>query len=118
MSPHISFAEATIVLIVTILIDLTDLFLTVVELGLIAIGVGVFGTVAKAALNFFVTGIIQAYLFLRGIRNLAFLAGSILEFIPLVNVLPMRTVSMAILIFLVNKKHALEQAATEEKPAE
>lgn len=56
--------------------------------------------------------IIQFWLMIRGAKGLWFTAGSVVEFIPLLDILPLRTTTLWITIYLANQK-----AAQETEPA-
>ena len=54
------------------------------------------------ALNFFIFGSVQLWLIIKGDKKFWFLAGTILEFIPFLNILPLRSATCAITIYLAN----------------
>lgn len=92
-SNGIAFTEAAFLLMVCALADAADFFITVVLLDLF--GAGEF---IKWAINFFVWATVGLWLTLKGVRTLWWSAGSLAEAIPVINALPLRTVTMVITI--------------------
>ncbi len=133
-TPRFSLPEIIIIFIIVGAIDAVDFLITIVSAAVIAIG-GAFGFitfgvsigvaaamagalegVAKPLINFVSTALIQFYLFMKGVRGLHYLGGALAEFIPIFNVLPMRTASMALLIAITNKRADLNKI--KEAPAD
>jgi len=96
----ISLPEAVIMILLSASIDIAEIFVD------LAFGVPVVGQVLyflNWVMEFFTTGITQIWLWLRGAKWQAALAGNIIEFIPFINILPIRTVSLILTIYLTNK---------------
>ena len=70
-----------------------------IELGLGLIGVGVF---TNSITNFLFSGLFFVWFFMKGITIPTFVIGFILEFIPFLNLLPIRLATVIITIFIAN----------------
>lgn len=92
--PKISGAEAIVMITLVALFDLADLLATFLT---VFFGAGEF---IKLFINAIASVVIWLWAIMRGVGPTRVLAGSILEFVPLINVLPMRTVAMASTIWL------------------
>mgnify|MGYP001612850148 FL=1 len=53
-------------------------------------------------LDFIILPIILFWLRIRGVKGLWFLAGSMLEFIPIIDILPIRTLTLLLVYYLAN----------------
>lgn len=91
----ISTPEAIFLILGCIVVDLIDLAITIFLLDL-----GGAGEFIKWTLNIFFWAIISIYFIIKGVRQLWFMAGSLIEFIPVINALPIRTITMIIVIVL------------------
>ena len=89
---EISDVEAIILVMVVGGIDLVEAILTFVAPG--------FAEIVKWLINFSIWPLIQFYLIMKGIRGVYYLYGSIMEFIPLINFLPMRTAAIIFTIYM------------------
>lgn len=92
----ISLAETVLVMMFVIFIDLLELVL-----GLLAVGL-----IINSFIDLVVGAGIQLWIRLKGIKGASALAGTLIEFIPVVNLLPIRSVTMAITIFIANRPAA------------
>jgi len=108
----------------SILAVLSCLFADGIEALVMLIGVVPFITPLALGIswfiNFFVWAIIQLWLILKGVRNLWFFSGSLLEYIPFIDVLPIRTATIIAVIFMANhpkitRAASLAQTATAIK---
>ncbi|HEY4496859.1 MAG TPA: hypothetical protein VI432_01795 [Candidatus Paceibacterota bacterium] len=97
----ISLVEIILMLMITITADVVELILTLF----------VAGIVVNILINIPVWLVIQFWLIMRGIRGLSYTAGSMVEFVPIINALPLRTASMLITIYLANHPGAAKLAS-------
>jgi len=108
-----SFPEALLMLLTVLFADLFEGLISIVGvvpfLTLVTVGI-------SFLINLFVWAGIQFWLIMKGERGSWFLAGSILEFIPFINILPLRTVTCAISIYLANHPKASSLASTKIGP--
>lgn len=105
----ISLAEAVLMLMITGAADLLEFLLT------FAVGVG---EIVKWFIDIPTWFIIQFWLMIKGVRGTWFLAGSLLELIPVINALPIRTLTMVITIYLANKPQSSALVAEATKVAQ
>ncbi|MBI2013461.1 MAG: hypothetical protein HYS87_01395 [Candidatus Colwellbacteria bacterium] len=89
----ISMVEAILMLMVTVTADIAEV---IADLTLIGIPISIL-------INVVAYPTIQFWLIMKGIRNLTYTAGSMIEFIPIINALPVRTATMIMTIFLANR---------------
>lgn len=105
-----------IVVPVDILEPIVDLISPVPVLGQIALVVMHFA-------DWIVLFIVQFWLIMKGVKGLWALAGNLLEFIPYLDALPIRTATLILTIYLANHPKAAQVAAvaggkvTSTKPA-
>jgi hypothetical protein len=95
----ISMVEIVLITPALLLSDLADVAAN------LALGIPVVGevTVIGASFaNFVIMAGFQLYLFMRGIKNLAFLAGAAIDIIPGVDALPAKTAGWIALVLMVN----------------
>jgi hypothetical protein len=137
-APRFSLPEIILMTIVLGAIDIVDVLLSASAAGVLAIGstlglIPIAGTIAfgaatgavaviegilKPLLNFITTALVQLYLYFKGVRRLHFLGGSLAEFIPVLNTLPLRTLSFLALVAVTNKAADLASAAEPAPSAE
>lgn len=94
-----SFAEALLLLLLNIFAD--GLEMIIILMGVIPIITPIVVGLAWL-INTLVLGIVLFVFIMKGERGLWFLSGSLLEYVPFVNILPLRTVTCAIAIYLAN----------------
>ncbi len=92
--PKISGIEAMLMLGVCLFFDGMDIVATFLN---ILFGGG---EIIKIFINAIAFPILFLWVKLKGVGTLSMVAGNIMEFIPLVNTLPIRTITMAIVIWL------------------
>lgn len=99
------------IILITPFILLADLF---EFLSTIAAVIPVVGQVALGLswfLGLIVFGLVQFYLFMKGIRNLWFLAGGLIDQIPIVGGFPTKTVTWIVVILMVNNPKVQKAAS-------
>ncbi len=92
--PKISGVEAIIALLVCGAFDVFDVLATFLDAFFGA------GEVIKEFSNFIISAMLVFYAMMKGTGALATTAGAIVEAVPLLNALPIRTATMAIVIWL------------------
>lgn len=112
--PKISLVEGILMLMIVVPFDilevLTDLISPIPVIGQIALVVMHFG-------DWIILFIIQFWLIMKGLKGLWALAGNLLEFIPYVDILPLRTLGLIITIYLANRPEIAQIAgAAAGKP--
>ncbi len=103
--PKISGVEAIIAILVCATFDVLDFFATFLDA---FFGAGEF---IKEFTNLAISSILFLYAMMKGTGDLVTLAGAALEAVPLLNTLPIRTVTMIIVIWL--DRHPKEAEAAE-----
>lgn len=92
--PKINGVEALIMISVAALFDIADFLATFLDMLFGA------GELVKFFINIAASATLWLWAIMRGVSSTRMLAGSLLEFIPIVNTLPMRTVATASTIWL------------------
>ncbi len=98
-----NFGEGLILVLFTIFADLFEL---------IADGLGLIPVLAPLSIglswfiNVTVMAIVISIFFMKGERGIWYLAGSAIEFIPVINILPIRTATCLVAIYLANHPKA------------
>ena len=106
-APKIGWGEILIITPLLMFVDFTEM------LGTMAEAVPVVGQVVLlpisllfSAISLMVTFFVQFYLFIKKIKNLTFLVGSIFDSIPIISGLPLRTAAWLVTVFITNNKKA------------
>lgn len=98
--PKISLVEGILMLMIVIPVDILEVIVALISL------IPVIGQIALVVMWFadpIVLFIIQFWLIMKGLKGLWALAGNLLEFIPYVDALPLRTIGLIITIYLANR---------------
>ncbi|HQA95831.1 MAG TPA: hypothetical protein PLN18_00470 [Candidatus Colwellbacteria bacterium] len=106
MSQKISLPEGIILFLVAIGADLFELLNGV--FGLVPV-VGTVFLFLNSIVAFFAGIIINGFLYLKGVKATWSLAGSIFELLPVVNLLPIKTITLIVTFYLLS--HPETQAA-------
>ena len=98
----ISMVEGLLLLMFVGFVDLLQFFVDFID----------GGTISSFIINppvFFIT---QFYLTMKGIKGVSNIAGNLVEFVPIVNALPIRTATMMLTIYMANKPAVASIAST------
>ena len=111
MKKKFSFPEALIMLLMTFTADSVEIL--VMTMGVIPIitpiSIGV-----SWLINTFVLGALLLWFIIKGERGLWAISGSLLEYVPFLNALPLRTATCALAIYIANHPK-VKQVATHKK---
>lgn len=105
--PKFSLVEIILMLMITVPVDILEV---VVALTIPIPVVGQIGLVVMFFTNLIVLAIIQFWLWMKGIRGLWALSAQLLESIPLINALPLRTAGVIATIIIANRPEAAKVA--------
>lgn len=94
-----SLFEIIMIMMIVIAMDLFELFS---GLMLLVPFIGELFSLVNGFVDFFVIAIVQFWFIMKGERGLLVLAGNILEFIPGIDALPLRSITTAIGLYLAN----------------
>ncbi len=97
----VSTAEMVLVLTISGMIDALDAALSFIP-GL--------GWISNFFINLMATALIQLYLMLRGLKWYYSIVGNLIEFIPVLNILPLRTVGLALTFALTQSTYSTAAA--------
>ncbi len=97
--PKFSLVEIILILMIVIPVDILEV---VVALTLAIPVIGQIGLVVMFFVNLVVLAIIQFWFIMKGVRGLWALSAQLLESIPVVNALPLRTLGVIASIYLAN----------------
>ncbi len=104
-APRISWGEILLITPLLMFVDFVELMGTVME------AIPVAGQVVLLPVSLILSGVsllvtffVQFYLFIKKVKNFAFLIGSIIDSVPVISALPIRTVSWLITVFMTNNK--------------
>lgn len=104
----ISIEEIILITPFILLADLFEFLSTLISpvpvVGQVALGLSWF-------IGLIVFGLVQFYLFMKGIRNLWFLAGGLVDQIPIVGGFPAKTATWIVVIFMVNNPKVQKAAS-------
>lgn len=98
----ISLVEGIVMLMITLTADLIEFILTFFALNPLSIIIDVP-----------TTAIIQFWLWMKGAKGTWALAGNLIEFIPYLDFLPIRTATLLVTIWVTNHQKAANLASTE-----
>lgn len=105
--PKFSLVEIILMLMIVIPVDILEVVVAFI------IAVPVIGQIAVMVMffvNLIVLAIIQFWLWMKGIRGLWALSAQLLESIPLINALPLRTAGVIATIIIANRPEAAKVA--------
>ena len=95
----ISFPEGFFLILICLLADLFELLGGFLSASVILAPVGIF---LGFMVDWIAWPIVQLALYFKNAKGFLYLAGSLIELIPLIDVLPIRTASILIVIYLAN----------------
>jgi len=96
----ISYAEAVLMVLICIFADALEGFFSLIGLVPFLFPISLF---FNWAINFTTLAIISFWLIIKGERPTWFFAGGLTEFIPFINILPLKTVTCIITIIIINR---------------
>src|SRR3989344_3705952 len=99
MDKKISLVDAVIMFIIVLGADLFDAFAGIS--GFVP-GVGQVIMFINWMVGLTVLAITQFWLIMKGIKGLSYLAGNLVEMIPILNILPIRTATLLVVIYMAN----------------
>jgi len=94
-----SFAEGLLLILITLFADALDSVIGLLGVfpPLLPVSIGL-----SWLINAFIMGLLLFVFFIKGERGLWVIAGSVLEFIPFISILPLRTATCLVAIYLAN----------------
>jgi len=105
--PKISLVEAILMLMIVVPFDVLEAITALIS------PIPVIGQIALVVMHFgdwIVLFIIQFWLIMKGLKGLWALSGNLLEFIPFVDILPLRTLGLIATIILANRPEVAKVA--------
>lgn len=99
--PKIPFVELVIMAVLTSSFDITEIFLNILSL---IPYVGPIFNILNLLSGWLIWFIVQFWLIIKGVRSGWYSAGSIIEMIPFINILPVRTLTLLMTYIIENNK--------------
>jgi len=105
--PKISLVEAILMLMIVVPFDVLEVVTALIS------PIPVIGQIALVVMHFgdwIVLFVIQFWLIMKGLKGIWALTGNLLEFIPFVDILPLRTLGLIATIILANRPETTKVA--------